>query len=84
MNETEQMLHELNDFLCAVGDEPLHIPAQTALSELDLLRAVKTEYTARLRAKVPAYRSLPSDAAIPDLFLEALRSREAEFKGRVQ
>ncbi|HOB97689.1 MAG TPA: hypothetical protein PKM43_02950 [Verrucomicrobiota bacterium] len=83
MNETEQIVHEVNGFLCALGDEPLQFPVQTPLSELDLLLAVKTEYTARLRAKVPAYRSLPSDTAIPDLFLEALRSREAELEGRL-
>ncbi len=83
MNETEQMLDEVNGFLRALGDEPLHISVRASLSELDLLGAVKTEYTARLRAKVPAYRSLPSDAAIPDLFLQALRSREAELEGRL-
>lgn len=84
MNETEQMLDEINGFLRAVGDEPLHLSMQGPLSELDLLRAVRREYTARLRAKVPAYRTLPSDAAIPDLFLQALRSREAELEGSSQ
>lgn len=82
MNETEQMLHEVNRLLGSLGDAPLQLSVEAPLSELDLLRAVKTEYTARLRAKVPAYRSLRSDAGIPDMFLQALRSREAELEER--
>jgi hypothetical protein len=81
MNETEKMVREINDFLRAVGDEPLNISApDTAASELDSLRQARQEYTRRLLQKVPKYAALNSDALIPDMFLQALRSREAELE----
>jgi hypothetical protein len=50
------------------------------MSEIELLRCAKTEYTRRLRQAFPHYRLLPS-ALIPDMFLQALRNREGKLKG---
>ena len=85
MTETEKMTLEVNEFLRLLGDEPLNVPAPDApTSELAFLRQVKEEYTRRLLQKVPKYRALKSDALIPDMFLQALKSREAELEaGRV-
>jgi hypothetical protein len=81
MTETEKMLREMNGFLRLVGDEPVNVPDPGAsTSELAFLRQVKQEYTRRLLQKVPKYRKLKSDALIPDLFLMALRNREAELE----
>lgn len=80
MNETEQMITEINGFLAAIGEDPLHLPGDlTSCPELDLLRAARSQYTERLLKKVPKYSRLPSKDMIPDMFLEALRSREAEL-----
>ena len=85
MTETKKMTGEVNELLRLLGDEPLHVPAPSAsTSELAFLRQVKEEYKRRLLEKVPKYRALKSDALIPDMFLQALKSREAELEaGRV-
>jgi hypothetical protein len=81
MTETEKMTLEVNGFLRLLGDEPLDVPAASAsTSELAFLRQVKEEYTRRLLQKAPKYRALKSDALIPDMFLQALKSREAELE----
>jgi hypothetical protein len=80
MTVTEQMIQEINSFLKAVGDAELTVPKQDELMlELELLRKVKEEYTARLLDKMPQYRTLPTKL-IPDMFLQALRKREAELE----
>jgi len=84
MNETEQMLHEINGFLAALGDKPIVVTRQGPVPELTLLRAVREEYRTRLLEKVPAYRKIPSDTPIPDLFLQALHNREAQLVGQSQ
>ena len=64
-----------------VGDEPLSVTTPSAsTSELAFLKQVKQEYTRRLLQKVPKYGALKSDALIPDMFLDALRSREAKLE----
>ena len=81
MTETEKMAQEINGFLRMVGDEPVTVPAPDHLtSELQFLRTLKQEYTRRLLQKVPKYRAFKSDALIPDMFLDALRRREAELE----
>jgi hypothetical protein len=78
MTETEKMIREMNGVLKAVGDDELTIPE--CASELELLSAVKKEYKRRLLDKIPKYRLIPFEKLIPDLFLQALRSRESELK----
>ncbi|MFN0022200.1 MAG: hypothetical protein ACKVP0_28455 [Pirellulaceae bacterium] len=81
MTETEKMLLEINDVLRMVGDGTIDIsPPATGTSELVFLRRVREEYTRRLLKKVPEYAALRSDAVIPDMFLQALRNREAELE----
>ncbi len=81
MTETEKMAREISELMRLAGDDELSIPEPgPSTSELDFLRSVKREYTRRLLEKVPNYRALRSEALIPDLFLEALRSREAELE----
>lgn len=82
MNETERMLREINGLLGAMGNKPIQVTLQGPVPELTLLRVVKQEYKARLLDQVPAYRAIPSDAAIPDLFLQALQTREVPLEGR--
>ncbi|MBN8247082.1 MAG: hypothetical protein J0L84_06520 [Verrucomicrobia bacterium] len=82
MNETERMLQQINELFRALGDQPIQLALQGPVPELDLLRAVKQEYRDRLFAKVPAYRAIPSEAAIPDLVLQSLRYHEAQLEGR--
>ena len=82
MNDTEQLLHAINELLGALGDKPIQVTFSPGESELTLLRTVKKEYLERLLAKVPAYRALPKDAPIPDMFVQALRDREAELEGK--
>jgi hypothetical protein len=77
MTETEIMIQEINGLFKLTGDEELTIPK--CASELELLRAAKEEYKRRLLDKIPKYRSLPSEALIPDMFIQALRSRESEL-----
>lgn len=83
MTETEKMVREMSQFMRLAGDDELSIPEpEPSASELDYLRTVKREYTRRLLQKVPKYRalSLISEALIPDMFLDALRSRETELE----
>jgi hypothetical protein len=81
MTETEKMAREMNDFLCALGDEPLDVPfPDHSTSELQFLRALKQDYTRRLLEKMPQYRKYKSETLIPDMFLDALRRREAELE----
>jgi beta-phosphoglucomutase-like phosphatase (HAD superfamily) len=82
MNDTEQLLQAINELLGALGDKPIQITVPAGESELTLLRTVTKEYLERLLAKVPAYRALPKDAPIPDMFLQALRDHEAELEGK--
>ena len=64
-----------------VGDQPLSVPPPGAsTSELAFLKQVKQEYTRRLLQKVPKYGALKSDALIPDMFLDVLRSREVQLE----
>ena len=79
MTQTEKMIQEMNGLLAAIGEDKLAIPVEEGGSELELLRRAREEYTKRLRRRVPKYRLLPS-ALIPDMFLMALRNREAELK----
>jgi lysozyme family protein len=78
MTETEKIIQEINGFFKVTGDEELTI--QKCASELELLRTVKEEYKRRLLDKIPKYRALPSETLIPDMFLQALRSRESELE----
>jgi hypothetical protein len=77
MTETEKMVQEINGLFGMTGDEELKIPKFE--SELELLREIKEEYKRRLLEKIPKYRAVPSEALIPDMFLQALRSRENEL-----
>ena len=77
MTETEKMIRETNGLLKMMGDEELAIP--NCASELELLRTVKEEYKQRLLAKIPKYKSLSSEALIPDMLLQALRNRESKL-----
>ena len=80
MTVTEQMAQEMSQFLRQIGEEELTIPdLKHAGSELALLRAVKKEYTKRLKDKIPKYKYLP-EAIVPDMFLQALRTRAAELE----
>ena len=78
MTETEKMIQEINGLFKLTGDEELTI--QKCTSELELLRTVKEEYKRRLLDKIPKYRAIPSETLIPDMFLQALRSRECELE----
>lgn len=80
MNETEKLISEIDGVLRACGDEPLGVSSATpAGEELRLLQSARDAYLARLRTKKPLYRLLPADM-IPDMFLQALKSREAELQ----
>jgi hypothetical protein len=80
MTVTEQMAQEMSQVLRQMGEEELTIPdLKHAGSELALLRKVKKDYTKRLLDKIPKYRALP-EAMVPDMFLHALRTREAELE----
>jgi lysozyme family protein len=79
MTETEQIIQEINGIFKLTGDEGVTIPKEWA-SELELLRTVKEEYKRRLLDKIPKYRAIPSETLIPDMFLQALRSRESELE----
>ena len=83
MNETEKMLQEINGLFELTGDPELTPPTEWT-TELELLRAVKKEYKKRLLAKVPKYKLLLLEALIPDMFIQALRSRERELEEGVQ
>ncbi len=73
------MAREINGFFKAIGEVELEIPKPgECQSELELLRQIKAQYTKRLLAKMPQYRSLPSDA-VPDMFLLALTKQESEL-----
>ena len=77
------MVQEMNGLFKLTGDDELTAPKEWA-SELELLRAVKKEYKKRLLAKIPKYKLIPFEALIPDLFIQALRSRESELQRRLQ
>lgn len=80
MTTTDEMIEEINGLLTAMGEEPLALPENRAgMSEVEVLRQAKAEYTRRLLIKMPRYRLLPP-ALIPDGFLVALRNREAKLK----
>lgn len=80
MTMTEQMAREMSEFLRLTGDEPLNVLLESGSTpELEFLRALKKEYTRRLLQKMPQYRLLKSEEFIPDMFLDALRRREAEL-----
>ena len=80
MTETEQMVQKMSQVLRQMGEEGLLIPdLKQAGSELALLREVKKDYTKRLLDKIPKYKPLP-EALVPDMFLHALRTREAELE----
>ncbi len=78
MTDTEKMVQEINGLFRMTGDEELVIPRFE--SELELLRKVKEGYKRRLLEKVPKYQKIPSEALIPDMFLQALRKREGELQ----
>jgi hypothetical protein len=81
MTETETMAREMNQLMRLLGDEELSIPEpDESTSELEFLKALKQQYTGRLLQKVPKYQALKSEALIPDMFLDALRRREAELE----
>jgi len=80
MTKTEKMVQEMNGFFREIGEDELTVPKHgERVSELELLGKVKEEYKRRLLEKIPQYRSLRSDGAIPDLFFQALRKRESEM-----
>lgn len=83
MTETEQMIQEMNGIFKLTGDDEVTIPKEWA-SELELLRTVKEEYKKRLLAKIPKYKLIPSESLMPDMFIQALRSRESELERGVQ
>ena len=78
MTQTETMVREMNGLFREIGEDELAIPE--CASELELLREVKKEYKRRLLEKIPKYKRIPFESGIPDLFLQALRSRESELK----
>ncbi len=81
MTETQEMLREVNSFIRAIGETEIAVSANPdEVSELDYLREVKNEYKKRLLKKVPKYERVP-EKNIPDLFLAALRRREATLTG---
>lgn len=82
INPNESMLQEINGFLKAVGDAELAIPdGKPERTEIELLTQVREEHIRRLRQKAPKYRLLPKKV-IPDPFLKALQSREAELMSK--
>jgi hypothetical protein len=79
MTETEKMVREMNGLFKQIGEEELPFPTSGEREpELELLRKIKEEYTKRLLKKIPKYRGIPHEL-IPDIFLEALRSRERKL-----
>jgi len=79
MTETEKMVLEINSFFRAIGEAELTVFKPDEQGELEYLRKVREAYTARLLVKMPLYRALPR-GIIPDLFLQAIRNREAKLK----
>lgn len=80
MTTTEKMIEEINGFFAAIGEARLAIPeCGPEMPEIELLRRAREEYTRRLLEKEPRYRRLPP-AQIPDMFLQALRTREGEIR----
>ena len=74
------MVRAMNGFLKEMGEDELPFPTVgKPESELEMLRNIKKEYKRRLLDKVPKYRSLCSEETIPDMFFQALRSRELEL-----
>ncbi len=81
MTVTEEMTRAINGLLAQMGEPALTIPAPgTWKTELDLLLLIKQAYRTRLVAKEPRYGRLPSEALIPDAFLQALRNRQRELE----
>jgi hypothetical protein len=68
----------------SLGDDKIRLPElDDSTSELGYLRKVKQVYTQRLLQKMPQYKALKSEALIPDIFLDALRRREADLEADV-
>ena len=83
MTETEKMVREINGFFRAMGEDQLAIPKPGEWkTELQLLRKIKGEYRKQLLEKIPRYRLIASEDAIPDMFLQALRKRESKLEGK--
>ena len=78
MTVTERMVQEINSLLTALGEAELTVLKLDEQGELEHLRKVREAYTSRLLVKIPQYRSMRADV-IPDMFLQALRKREAEL-----
>jgi hypothetical protein len=78
MTVTERMVQEINSLLTALGEAELTVLKLDEQGELEHLREVRQAYTARLMEKMPRYRPMRADV-IPDMFLQALRKREAEL-----
>ncbi len=80
MTTTDKIIEEINGFFAAIGEDRLALPpGGPGMPEIERLRHAKEEYTRRLLKKEPRYRLLPPPL-VPDLFLQALRNREAEIK----
>ena len=79
MNTTDVLVQRMNGILKMKGQPELHEPPKESYSgELGLLRLIRKTYTARLHENEPRYRNY-SHEKIPDMFLMALKHREAEL-----
>ena len=84
MTKTERLVQDMSRFMRSLGDDAIRLPEpDDSTSELDYLRKVKQAYTQRLLQKMPKYKALKSEALIPDIFLDALRRREADLEADV-
>ena len=71
----------MGQFIRSLGDADYSVPApDRSTSELEYLRTAKPIYIQLLLQKMPKYKALKSEALIPDMFLNALRRREAELE----
>jgi len=83
MNLTQKMTVEMNSLFKALGEEEIPAPAMADFpSELEFLRSIKAEYKKRLFKHVPKYKLIPVESLVPDMFLVALRNREAELEAK--
>jgi hypothetical protein len=81
MTETEKMVRDMGRFMRSLGDADFSVPEpDRSTSELEYLRTAKQVYVKLLLQKMPKYRVFKSEALIPDMFLDALRRREAELE----
>lgn len=79
MNTTDVLVQRMNGILKMKGQPELQEPPNESYSgELGLLRLIRKTYTARLLENEPRYRNY-SPEKIPDMFLMALKHREAEL-----